>query len=208
FFFASRRRHTRLVSDWSSDVCSSELLAHDRRQLSAAVEDFLVLERAGTVFEAAWLSDSTNALPSFPHNARLDLRGICVVQPGPGNLLRTFKLLLRGPEDVRYLGQTPFWLLPGVDRVLLIGVGLGAGGGLWVWLLRRKVRDRTAALAAANASLSNEIEERRKAQAGLHQSLAKERELGELKSRFVSLVSHEFRTPLGITMSAVELLRS
>src|SRR5258706_14442608 len=23
FFFASRRRHTRLVSDWSSDVCSS-----------------------------------------------------------------------------------------------------------------------------------------------------------------------------------------
>src|SRR5262249_58971827 len=29
FFFSSRRRHTRLVSDWSSDVCSSDL--HDRR---------------------------------------------------------------------------------------------------------------------------------------------------------------------------------
>src|SRR5438046_8128790 len=25
-FFSSRRRHTRLVSDWSSDVCSSDLL--------------------------------------------------------------------------------------------------------------------------------------------------------------------------------------
>src|SRR5262249_58433147 len=25
FFFPSRRRHTRLVSDWSSDVCSSDL---------------------------------------------------------------------------------------------------------------------------------------------------------------------------------------
>src|SRR5438046_5923559 len=25
FFFSSRRRHTRLVSDWSSDVCSSEV---------------------------------------------------------------------------------------------------------------------------------------------------------------------------------------
>src|SRR5262249_61137695 len=25
FFVASRRRHTRLVSDWSSDVCSSDL---------------------------------------------------------------------------------------------------------------------------------------------------------------------------------------
>ena len=25
FFFSSRRRHTRLVRDWSSDVCSSDL---------------------------------------------------------------------------------------------------------------------------------------------------------------------------------------
>src|SRR5438093_8459878 len=32
FFFSSRRRHTRLVSDWSSDVCSSDL----GRQLIAA----------------------------------------------------------------------------------------------------------------------------------------------------------------------------
>src|SRR5262249_42685424 len=31
FFFSSRRRHTRLVSDWSSDVCSSDLVlvGHD-----------------------------------------------------------------------------------------------------------------------------------------------------------------------------------
>src|SRR5258706_12631325 len=33
FFFSSRRRHTRLVSDWSSDVCSSDiLLLHRARQ--------------------------------------------------------------------------------------------------------------------------------------------------------------------------------
>src|SRR5262245_65286764 len=30
FFFSSRRRHTRCLSDWSSDVCSSDLLL--RRQ--------------------------------------------------------------------------------------------------------------------------------------------------------------------------------
>ncbi len=40
------------------------------------------------------------------------------------------------------------------------------------------------------------------------EELKMERELSELKSRFVSMVSHEFRTPLGITMSAVELLRN
>src|SRR5262245_62686975 len=27
FFFSSRRRHTRCLSDWSSDVCSSDLMA-------------------------------------------------------------------------------------------------------------------------------------------------------------------------------------
>src|SRR5437879_13831215 len=30
FFFSSRRRHTRYIGDWSSDVCSSDLEAGDR----------------------------------------------------------------------------------------------------------------------------------------------------------------------------------
>ena len=46
-----------------------------------------------------------------------------------------------------------------------------------------------------------------KAQSELTRALDQERELGELKSRFVTMVSHEFRTPLGIIMSAVELLQ-
>src|ERR1035438_10822330 len=29
FFFSSRRRHTRCLSDWSSDVCSSDLYYHE-----------------------------------------------------------------------------------------------------------------------------------------------------------------------------------
>src|SRR2546430_8719038 len=29
FFFSSRRRHTRFDCDWSSDVCSSDLLGHE-----------------------------------------------------------------------------------------------------------------------------------------------------------------------------------
>src|SRR5438034_9172578 len=29
FFFSSRRRHTRSLCDWSSDVCSSDLLGDD-----------------------------------------------------------------------------------------------------------------------------------------------------------------------------------
>src|SRR5256885_7210355 len=33
FFFSSRRRHTRLQGDWSSDVCSSDLLDPDNKWL-------------------------------------------------------------------------------------------------------------------------------------------------------------------------------
>src|SRR5438046_3131352 len=35
FFFASRRRHTGLVSDWSSDVCSSDLCSKSSHQSHA-----------------------------------------------------------------------------------------------------------------------------------------------------------------------------
>ena len=101
---------------------------------------------------------------------------------------------------------------PSVLRQRILFVLLGASLVwlavlLWVWLLRRKVADRTAALGLANVQLAAEIDERKRAQADLDRALVNERELGELKSRFVSLVSHEFRTPLGITMSAVDLLR-
>src|SRR5437762_4309659 len=43
FFFSSRRRHTRYIGDWSSDVCSSDLLEIDElaRQLLDVGHAFL-----------------------------------------------------------------------------------------------------------------------------------------------------------------------
>src|SRR5262249_45674077 len=46
----------------------------------------------------------------------------------------------------------------------------------------------------------------KQAEAELQNALAKERELSQLKGNFVSLVSHEFRTPLEIIMSSVDNL--
>src|SRR5690348_17578313 len=40
FFFSSRRRHTRWTGDWSSDVCSSDLLPWQRER--KAVENGLI----------------------------------------------------------------------------------------------------------------------------------------------------------------------
>ena len=53
-----------------------------------------------------------------------------------------------------------------------------------------------------------DITERKEAEAELLKSLAREKELSALKSNFVSMVSHEFRTPLGIIMSSSEILEN
>src|SRR5256885_2475613 len=42
FVFSSRRRHTRLQGDWSSDVCSSDLLRREHGQALAHPEQTFV----------------------------------------------------------------------------------------------------------------------------------------------------------------------
>ncbi len=51
-----------------------------------------------------------------------------------------------------------------------------------------------------------DISERKRAETELKRALERERELNQLKSNFVSMVSHEFRTPLGIIQSSAEIL--
>jgi PAS domain S-box-containing protein len=51
-----------------------------------------------------------------------------------------------------------------------------------------------------------DITQRKQAEAELHRTLAREKELGQLRSNFVSMVSHEFRTPLAIIQSSAEIL--
>lgn len=51
-----------------------------------------------------------------------------------------------------------------------------------------------------------DITQRKEAEQALKQALEQEKELGELKSRFVSMASHEFRTPLAAILATTETL--
>lgn len=51
-----------------------------------------------------------------------------------------------------------------------------------------------------------DVTEQRRIEADMRNALARERELSQLKSRFVAVASHEFRTPLAAILSSVELL--
>jgi PAS domain S-box-containing protein len=55
-------------------------------------------------------------------------------------------------------------------------------------------------------TMALDITERKRAEDDLLKTLEREKELSQLKSNFVSMVSHEFRTPLGIIQSSTELL--
>ncbi|MEP6684792.1 MAG: PAS domain-containing sensor histidine kinase [Parafilimonas sp.] len=65
--------------------------------------------------------------------------------------------------------------------------------------LEKKVEDRTKMLRETLTALEQSKEE-------LNEVLKAEKELGELKSRFVSMASHEFKTPLSIILSSSFLL--
>ena len=67
--------------------------------------------------------------------------------------------------------------------------------------LEKQVGNRTLILQEA-------ITELEKTKNELNQALDKEKELNELKSRFVSMASHEFRTPLATIMSSLSLVKA
>jgi signal transduction histidine kinase len=93
----------------------------------------------------------------------------------------------------------PWWFLGGgmAVSVLLFGI-------LWSQMrlrrrdqalnieLERRISERTAELETANARLE--------------EAFSREHELSALKSNFISMVSHEFRNPLGIILSSSQIL--
>jgi len=72
--------------------------------------------------------------------------------------------------------------------------------------LEKKVELRTEALNSSINNLEKEIAERKKAEEEARKALERERELNELKTKFVSIASHEFRTPLSTVLSSASLV--
>lgn len=63
-----------------------------------------------------------------------------------------------------------------------------------------------ATVAQRTSELINAMHQLERSKEELSRSLEKEKELGELKSRFVSMASHEFRTPLSTVLSSTYLI--
>ncbi|MBV6403785.1 MAG: Sensor protein FixL [Flavobacteriales bacterium] len=86
-------------------------------------------------------------------------------------------------------------------------------GEMYVMGLLTDITKRHAAeveLLKVNNDLEHRVEQRtaevKAAERNLREALEKEKELNALKSRFVSMASHEFRTPLSTILSSVDLI--
>src|SRR5437879_11777828 len=108
FFFSSRRRHTRYIGDWSSDVCSSDLApgaasAKDKPLSWKPVEDALLrvndappkeweVYRAGKKNEPLLLQIGNRLLLMETHDRK-------VFQLDPSKTERTTGEILSSPPD-------------------------------------------------------------------------------------------------------------
>jgi len=111
--------------------------------------------------------------------------------------LSRMALALEEAYSIHYRSATDRAL---VLRQILFGLALATVVlGLTDVILR--VRRSALALEVATGEL-------RLANAALAREREKERQLGELKTRFVAMTSHEFRTPLSVIVSSTELLEN
>lgn len=80
------------------------------------------------------------------------------------------------------------------------------GSVRWIWDRSFPVRNEAGEVYRI-CGVAKDITGRKHAEEELCKALAKEKELSELRSRFVTMVSHEFRTPLATILSSADLLQ-
>jgi signal transduction histidine kinase len=175
------------------------LLRRESRSVGRFLHETLLLQSGETLFAAVLESDGSAALPDLPKDHLIEATGLATVCPTGLEQERVISLWLRGSNDVRDLGPAPREWSRATQQLLGAALFLVLAALGWIWLLRRRVSQRTHELQQANLRLEDN-------EARLRTVLAREKELNTLKSNFVQIVSHEFRTPLGVILSSADLL--
>lgn len=112
------------------------------------------------------------------------------------------------PDDIEHIRTNAIEKLKAGEKSIIINYRLRHANGHYVWVesLTKYVYDNNERMIAIQVS-TRDITERKKAEEDIRNALEKEKELRDLKSRFIVMASHEFRTPLATIQSSLDLLQ-
>jgi signal transduction histidine kinase len=112
------------------------------------------------------------------------------------------------PRDLPRLHRAQVDCMKGITAEYVAEHRVRTPSGEWRWSVSRgRVLERDADGRAVRMIGTNvDIEQQKRAEAELMTAVQREKELSELKSKFLSVASHEFRTPLATILSSAELL--
>lgn len=191
-----------LIKDHRGEVVGFEMIIRDITERKRTEARMRVLERAveasGT---GIFLSDATRAEhplvyvnPAFERMTGYE---------APEAIGHSIEFLVeQGQSEVRDLREA---LRHGVPARVVLRSARRDGLPFWSEISLAPVHDEEGTLVHY-VGVQTDITETKQAEQALVQALDKEKELGELRSRFVTMVSHEFRTPLATILSSSELV--
>lgn len=112
------------------------------------------------------------------------------------------------PDDIDHIRTNAIEKLKTGVKSIIINYRLRHANGHYVWVesLTKYVYEADGRMIGIQVS-TRDITERKKAEQDIRHALNKEKELRDLKSRFIVMASHEFRTPLATIQSSLDLLQ-
>jgi diguanylate cyclase (GGDEF)-like protein len=126
----------------------------------------LMMSSEGTVFQAILPAEVNRAgMASWLAGSELQLTGICSVQVDKylsaqregAALPKSFRVLLRSPQDVVFVQKPSWWTAGRILVVLGIFVAMSIAGTLWVVALKRRVEEKTETIRATLESTTEGI---------------------------------------------------
>lgn len=192
-----------LLTDISERKALDQKLLHLNNELEMRVEERTeALRESQKLYNAIARNYPNGTISVFDDNLRY------VFVEGK----ELFKIGITGEKLIgtKYIERLPKDIAPTVEKQLT-GVLKGVSATLELEYRNNHYVLNAVPLTDSKGKISQilvveqNITEQKKAEKEIRRALQKEKELNELKSRFVSMASHEFRTPLSTILSSVSL---